>query len=446
MSGTPGRSDAEGYDIPISKQLRYLVSLLLVVIAAARTALAEPVTVELAERPTADLVQGQDPGDPTTTGLPTTTTTTTTTSTTTTVTLPQVCQFYSIYVMPVACVNSQGVVDSCPPDFTLLGEPVFTGTGATLECLDKLIEGALSFPFQIAQTGLASRGLPVPASLWEFEQYFTVNAAAMGELMKLRQAGMPWELESFLSQIDDDLLFYFKNLFQADWASGEGALLMDADCKPVAPGAGQVCGDLNVRAVVSPISLIWQQGYDIGRESTVVPFPLRPGAEKAWYVWKASAQAPLLVYDPHGRGTVESGAQLFGSYTFGAKSASLIPGALGEVVEQPIWENGYQALATLDLDGDGKLSGDELSPLAMWFDENRNGRAEPGELRTLKEGVRPVKTTLDGACEPSAQADRTSVRGQNSPHRGSADPQPSRALRVAEPLSLQRSRPLLPLM
>ena len=57
-----------------------------------------------------------------------------------------------------------------------------------------------------------------------------------------------------------------------------------------------------------------------------------------------------------------------------------------------------------------------------------------------------MKTTLDGACEPSAQADRTSVRRQNSPHRGSADPQPSRALRVAEPLSLQRSRPLLPLM
>jgi hypothetical protein len=61
-------------------------------------------------------------------------------------------------------------------------------------------------------------------------------------------------------------------------------------------------------------------------------------------------------------------------------------------------------------------------------------------------GVRPVKATLDGACEPSAQADRTSVRGQNSPHRSSADPQPSRALRVAEPLGLQRIRPLLPLM
>ena len=59
----------------MSKHLTYVVvSLFLVVIVAAQTAIAAPVTVKLAE--------GQDPGDPTLSGPPPTTTTTTTTTTT----------------------------------------------------------------------------------------------------------------------------------------------------------------------------------------------------------------------------------------------------------------------------------------------------------------------------------------------------------------------------
>ena len=58
----------------MNKHLIYIVSLFIVVIAAAQTAIADPVTVKLAE--------GQDPGDPTLSGPPPTTTTTTTTTTT----------------------------------------------------------------------------------------------------------------------------------------------------------------------------------------------------------------------------------------------------------------------------------------------------------------------------------------------------------------------------
>ena len=47
------------------------------------------------------------------------------------------------------------------------------------------------------------------------------------------------------------------------------------------------------------------------------------------------------------------------------------------------WEDGYQALALLDMDHNRRLSGKELAPLALWFDKNRDGISQPGEVRTL---------------------------------------------------------------
>ena len=75
----------------MSTQLKYIIVLLfMVTLAAAQTANAQSITVDLAEKtPPVDLVEGLDPGDPTMTGLPPTTTTTTSTTTTTT-TLPTI--------------------------------------------------------------------------------------------------------------------------------------------------------------------------------------------------------------------------------------------------------------------------------------------------------------------------------------------------------------------
>ena len=48
------------------------------------------------------------------------------------------------------------------------------------------------------------------------------------------------------------------------------------------------------------------------------------------------------------------------------------------------YSNGYEKLALLDIDGDGKLSGDELTGLSVWID-NGDAKVQDGELKTLAE-------------------------------------------------------------
>lgn len=90
------------------------------------------------------------------------------------------------------------------------------------------------------------------------------------------------------------------------------------------------------------------------------------GLQKRW-TW-ISRDAGWLVYDPHHTGKVTSALQLFGGVTFWM-----------------FWENGYNALAALDDDYDGKLAGKELDGLAIWQDLNGNGICERGDVKPLAE-------------------------------------------------------------
>ena len=47
------------------------------------------------------------------------------------------------------------------------------------------------------------------------------------------------------------------------------------------------------------------------------------------------------------------------------------------------WDTGYEALAALDDDRDGRLSGKELAGLALWHDANGNGVSDAGEVKPL---------------------------------------------------------------
>ena len=76
----------------------------------------------------------------------------------------------------------------------------------------------------------------------------------------------------------------------------------------------------------------------------------------------------ILVWDPSHTGAVDSGRRLFGSVTWWI-----------------FWSDGYEALAALDDNGDGILSGDELRGLAVWRDQNGNGNSDPGEVVPIEE-------------------------------------------------------------
>lgn len=86
------------------------------------------------------------------------------------------------------------------------------------------------------------------------------------------------------------------------------------------------------------------------------------GREWSWITSKAAWLVSDLKFD----GKIDSGRQLVGNFTFWM-----------------FWTNGYAALAALDDDRDGILTGKELAGLALWRDTNGDGVADPGEVKPL---------------------------------------------------------------
>jgi hypothetical protein len=134
---------------------------------------------------------------------------------------------------------------------------------------------------------------------------------------------------------------------------------------------------------------------------TIVDFPLRGWGPVGRWPWVQPGTA-LLVWNPSRSGVIQSGAQLFGGYTW-----------------ELFWKTGYEPLAVLDANGDGTLKEDELDGIAAWFDRNGNGRSDSGEVQPLgelgivaiavnastKEGLHPMNphgiTFRDGRTLPS---------------------------------------------
>ncbi|HEY9885828.1 MAG TPA: hypothetical protein V6C96_01070 [Vampirovibrionales bacterium] len=116
----------------------------------------------------------------------------------------------------------------------------------------------------------------------------------------------------------------------------------------------------------SPISFQWSKFDKL--KAQYAKFPLDPTSADKWFEWYASESWPLLVYDPEKKGNITSAAQLFGNFTFGKE-----------------WENGYKALKILDEDNSGYIESDELKPLSLWFDRNRNGVSEKGEVQSVQD-------------------------------------------------------------
>jgi hypothetical protein len=106
--------------------------------------------------------------------------------------------------------------------------------------------------------------------------------------------------------------------------------------------------------------------------------------------WPQDGSAAWLACDRNSNGHIDNGRELFGNAT---------PTASGSFAQ-----NGYEALADLDGDGDGWIDGSDLifAKLVLWRDFNHDGMSEPGELVSLADaGVIAIST----APELSARRD-----------------------------------------
>jgi|GEM_PF-1235897 len=102
------------------------------------------------------------------------------------------------------------------------------------------------------------------------------------------------------------------------------------------------------------------------------------GTGKARWEWVGPGSG-LLVWDPEHSGIITSGRQLFGNWTWGQR-----------------WKDGYEPLATLDLDRNGSLEGRERDSIGVWVDADGDGVSDPGEVRTLASaGVEQVRVRAE---------------------------------------------------
>lgn len=156
------------------------------------------------------------------------------------------------------------------------------------------------------------------------------------------------------------------------YSSGDGKynvmqFTVDKYCNRVSAAEACKVNQATYRNTWTPISLEWNDNKVLDNLS-FTQFPVDPKEKNKWFTWRGSEETPLLVFDPKRTKAITSAEQLFGSFSFGKS-----------------WDNGFAALKSLDKNGDRRVSGDELSGLALWFDSGADGVASPGEIRTLEE-------------------------------------------------------------
>lgn len=150
--------------------------------------------------------------------------------------------------------------------------------------------------------------------------------------------------------------------------------------KEVTEGLGKL--DVLPRGPITPMIFSMKAVANVDEllaPEKIVDFDLRGygSAERTSWIKPATA---LLVWDPEKHGEITSGQQLFGCYTF-----------------RIFRDNGYDALAALDDDGNGVLEGAELKGIRAWFDLNSDAISSASEVRDLAElGIVGINVKTNG--------------------------------------------------
>ena len=134
-----------------------------------------------------------------------------------------------------------------------------------------------------------------------------------------------------------------------------------------------------------------------------ISFDLDGSGLKRHWGW-ITPKAAWLVFDGKQSGQITSGLQMFGSVTFWI-----------------FWRDGYQALGSLDANGDDKLTGDELAGLALWHDADGDGVSDPGEVRPIAEHGIDQLSCRGEAAGPDLRLNRQGVRFKDGTFRASYD-------------------------
>ncbi len=155
------------------------------------------------------------------------------------------------------------------------------------------------------------------------------------------------------------------------------------EVKRVQDEQSKLYSQLSRTRVISPLVIPKRAGLSLGQmidPKSKVRFDLDGRGVRASWGWPNTNSA-FLVYRDQARRPIESGFQLFGSVTFNA-----------------FWANGYDALSSLDDNGDGKISGDELRGIGLWTDMNQDGISQATEIIDVREyGITEISTTYETA-------------------------------------------------
>ena len=167
----------------------------------------------------------------------------------------------------------------------------------------------------------------------------------------MQAAGLAWH--SVVAEASNYLKKHLDNKEDADEIADLDAKIKTVSkiMRPITPIAIPLSNGLNLKNIVD--------------QDVVVHFDADGSGHKKKWNW-IKPSSGWLVYDQTGSGEIDSAIQMFGSVTF-----------------MCFWQNGYEAMSTLDRNDNGWLENEELIHLAIWNDVNSNGISEREEVRPL---------------------------------------------------------------